>query len=163
MKAIVIYDSQYGNTEQVAKAIGTALGADAKLVKVGDVKPADIAPYQYILVGSPTQGGKYTMAMKSFLDSLSSEVLIEKRLAAFDTRLKNVMVKMFGYAAPKIETALKSKGGNSVAQPAGFFVKSAKGPLLDGELEKAALWAKSVIAGVPTAQMPGERPVKQKE
>ncbi len=163
MKAIVIYDSQYGNTEQIAKAIGSGFGEETRVVKVGEVKAEDIAPYHFVIIGSPTQGGRQTAAIKDFLDKLPAEALKEKRLAAFDTRLKNIFVKMFGYAAPRIEAAIKEKGGNATAQPQGFFVKSAKGPLLDGELERATTWAKSVAAGVPTSQMPGEYQFKKKE
>ena len=163
MKAIVIYDSLYGNTEEIAKAIGKGFGEEAKVVKVGDVKAEDIAPYHFVVIGSPTQGGRQTPATKAFVDSLPAAALKEKRLAAFDTRLKTVFVKIFGYAAPRIETAIKEKGGNTTAQPQGFFVKSAKGPLLDGELERATTWAKSVAAGVPTGQMPGDYQFKQKE
>jgi len=163
MKAIVIYDSLYGNTEQIAKAIGAAIGEEAKVVKIGEVKYEDLAPYHFVLIGSPTQGGRETAAVKTFLDNLPAEALKEKRLAAFDTRLKNVLVKMFGYAAPRIEAAIKEKGGNATAQPQGFFVKKSKGPLVEGELERAAAWAKSVMAGVPTGKMPGEVQFKQKE
>jgi flavodoxin len=163
MKAIVIYDSQYGNTEEVAKAIGKGFGEEAKVVRVGDAKAEDIAPYHFVVIGSPTQGGRQTPAVKAFVDNLPAAALKEKRLAAFDTRLKNVFVKMFGYAAPRIEAAIKEKGGNTTAQPQGFFVKSAKGPLVDGELERATTWAKSVGAGVPTGQMPGDYQFKQKE
>lgn len=163
MKALIIYDSKFGNTEQIAKAIGSGFGEDTKVVKVGEVKAEDIAPYYFVIIGSPTQGGRQTAAIKDFLDKLPAEALKEKRLAAFDTRLKNIFTKMFGYAAPRIEAAIKEKGGNATAQPQGFFVKSTKGPLLDGELERATTWAKSVAAGVPTSQMPGEYQFKKKE
>jgi len=163
MSAIVIYDSLYGNTEQIAKAIGRGFGEDTKVIKVGDAKIEDIAPYHFVIIGSPTQGGRQTVAVKEFLEKLPAEALKEKRLAAFDTRLKSVFVKIFGYAAPRIEAAIKEKGGNATAQPQGFFVKSAKGPLLDGEIERATNWAKSVAAGVPTGQMPGKYEFKQKE
>jgi len=163
MKALVIYDSQFGNTEQIAKAIGGALGAEAKVVKVGEVSAADIVPYSYIIIGSPTQGGRQTMAIKTFLENLPADALKGKRFAAFDTRFKNVFAKVFGYAAPRIESAIKAKGGNTTAQPQGFFVKGTKGPLLDGELERAATWAKAIAAGVPTNLMPGDYEVKKKE
>jgi flavodoxin I len=163
MKAIVIYDSQYGNTEQIAKAIGSGFGEEAKVVRVGDVKVADIAPYHFVVIGSPTQGGRETAPVKAFLDKLTGEALKEKRLAAFDTRLKSAWVRVFGYAAPRIETAVREKGGNTTAQPQGFFVKGRRGPLLDGELERATTWAKAIAAGVPTGQMPGDFQFKQKE
>jgi flavodoxin I len=163
MKTIVVYDSQFGSTEQIAKAIGKSLGEDTRVVKVGEAKAEDLGFYNLIIIGSPTQGGRATKAMQAFLDAIPADALKGKRLAAFDTRLKNVMVKMFGYAAPRIEVAIKAKGGNSTAQPQGFIVKGTKGPLVDGELERAAAWAKAVAAGVPTSQMPGEYQQKKKE
>jgi flavodoxin I len=163
MKALVIYDSLYGNTEQIAKAIGGALGEDSKVVKAGEAKAADIVPYSLIFIGSPTQGGRHTPAVRTFLDNVTPEMLKDKRVAAFDTRAKSFFVKLFGWAASRIEADIKGKGGNVTAQPQGFFVKATKGPLVDGELERAATWAKSVAAGVPTSQMPGSFEVKQKE
>ncbi len=162
MKALIIYDSLYGNTEQIAKAIAGGIGAEAKVVKVGEVKAEDFAVYPYIIIGSPTQGGRTTQAIKAFLDSLTAESLKDKRFAAFDTRIKG-WAKIFGWAAPRIEKVIKDKGGNTTAQPQGFYVKGTKGPLAEGELERATTWAKAIVAGVPTNLMPGEFEVKKKE
>jgi flavodoxin I len=163
MKALVIYDSLYGNTEEIAKEIGRALGSGAKVVKVGFAKVEDVASSHLVVIGSPTQGGRQTPGIKAFVDELPVDALKDKRFAAFDTRFKNIMAKIFGYAAPRIESAIKAKGGNTTAQPQGFFVKGTKGPLLDGELERAATWAKAIAAGVPTNLMPGDYEVKKKD
>ena len=163
MKALIIYDSQYGNTEKIAKAIGAGFEGDIKVVKVGDVKPEDIAWARIVIIGSPTQGGRQTPAIKTFVENLPADTFTGKRLAAFDTRMKSFWVKMFGWAADKIESSLKGKGGNITAQPQGFFVKSAKGPVLEGEEARATIWAKAIAAGVPTSQMQGEYNVKTKE
>jgi len=163
MKALVIYDSLYGNTEQIAKEIGAALGSGSKVVRVKEAKVEDVASSHLVIIGSPTQGGKQTMAIKTFVDGLPVEALHDKRFAAFDTRFKNIMARIFGYAAPRIELAIRDKGGNTTAQPQGFFVKGNKGPLLEGELERAATWAKSIAAGLPTNLMPGDYKVKKKE
>jgi flavodoxin I len=162
MKTLVIYDSLYGNTENVAKAMAEALGKEAKAVGVGQVKAADLKDYPYVLIGSPTQGGRPTKAMQAFLEGLKEDDLTGKRFAAFDTRFKGI-VKVFGYAAPRIEKSLKQKRANCTAQPQGFFVEKTKGPLAEGELDRAGTWAKAIIAGVPTSQMPGEYKVKTKE
>jgi len=162
MKALIIYDSLYGNTEQIAKAIGGGIGAEAKVVKVGEVKAEDFAAYPYIIIGSPTQGGRTTQAMRTFLDNLTAESLKGKRFAAFDTRIKG-WAKIFGYAATRIESAIKGKGGNTTAQPQGFIVKGTKGPMMEGEVERATTWVKAIVAGVPTNLMPGEFEVKKKE
>jgi flavodoxin len=147
MKTLVIYDSQYGNTEQIAKAIGGAITGEVKVVKVGEANPAELASYDLLIIGSPTQGGRHTAAMKAFLNSLPADALKNKSVACFDTRLKTVFVKLFGWAANRIADVLRDKESNLVEPGEGFFVKSTKGPLADGELERAAAWAKGIAAG----------------
>ncbi len=163
MKALVIYDTEYGNTEKIARAIGAGFEGEVKVIKVADVKPEDIAWARTVIIGSPTQGGRQTPAVKTFVESLPAGTFDGKRLAAFDTRLKNFIVRLFGWAADKIENSLKGKGGNITAQPQGFYVKSTKGPLMEGEEDRATTWAKAIAAGVPTDKMPGEYRVKTKE
>jgi len=144
MKALVIYDSLYGNTEQIAKAIGGGIGGEVKVVKVGEANIAELGSYDLLVVGSPTQGGRHTVAMREFLAKIPADALKNKRVASFDTRGKTWFVKIFGWAANRIADALKDKGGNLVAPGEGFFVKATKGPLVDGELERAAAWAKGI-------------------
>ena len=144
MKALVIYDSLYGNTELIARAIGGGIGEDVKVVRAAEEKIAELDSYDLIIVGSPTQGGKYTIPMKSFLDTIPADALKNKKVAAFDTRGKGIFYKIFGWAANKIADTLKDKGANLVAPGEGFFVKGGKGPLADGELERAAAWAKTI-------------------
>ncbi|MDP2871380.1 MAG: hypothetical protein Q8P31_02435 [Bacillota bacterium] len=52
--------------------------------------------------------------------------------------------RIFGYAAPRIATALTAKGGNPVAPPEPFIVKDKEGPLERGETERAAGWAREI-------------------
>ena len=58
MKALVIYDLTYGNTEKIAEAIGEAIGG--QVLRVGEVNPADLKGFDLLFVGSPTHGGWYT-------------------------------------------------------------------------------------------------------
>ena len=67
MKALIIYDTQFGNTEKIARAIGNGFEGDIKVMKVQDVKPEDIAWAKTVIIGSPTQGGRPTMPIKSFI------------------------------------------------------------------------------------------------
>jgi len=55
------------------------------------------------------------------------------------------MVGWFGYAAKPIADILVKKGGELFAPPEGFFVKGREGPLKDGELQRAAIWARALI------------------
>jgi len=65
-------------------------------------------------------------------------------VTAFDTRLPTRLVGIFGYAAARIADSLKRNGGTLIAPPEGFFVKGKEGPLKEGELERAAGWAKEI-------------------
>jgi len=137
MKALVVYDSTYGNTEKIAQAISEAIGGQVRLV--GKVDPADLKGFGLLMVGSPTHGGFPTEGVHGLLQvSLALEGV---NVAAFDTRTKTTI---FGYAAPKIARNLEKNGGNLLAPPEGFFVLGIQGPLMNGELERAATWAKGI-------------------
>jgi flavodoxin I len=142
MKAFVVYDSEYGNTQKVAEAIGAALGEGAQVVKVGQASAAAIGTPDLLVVGGPTYGGRPRPALQEFLKGLSS--LGGVKVAAFDTRVGVFFAKIFGYAAPKIAKALEGKGGKLVAPPEPFIVMGKEGPLKEGELERAAAWAKGI-------------------
>jgi flavodoxin I len=65
-------------------------------------------------------------------------------VAGFDTRMTNWFIRLFGTAAPKIGKALEGKGGTPAGAPEGFYVTGGEGPLRDGELERAAMWARGL-------------------
>lgn len=147
MKTLVIYDSVYGNTEQIAKAIGGAIKGDVKVVKVGEADPSGLKTLDLLVIGSPTLGGRASQPMRDFIDKIPADVLKGLKVAAFDTRFSTKVVGVFGYAAGRIATSLKSKGANLVVKPEGFFVAGGKGPLKAGEAERAAVWSKGLAAG----------------
>ncbi|MFX1521194.1 MAG: flavodoxin family protein [Promethearchaeota archaeon] len=149
MKVLVIYDSVYGNTEQIAQAIGNALGSqeDVKILQVSNVKPEQLTGLKLLIVGSPTHGGRPTPAIRDFLNNVTESAIREINVAAFDTRVTTRLARIFGYAAGRIAGRLKRKGGALIASPEGFFVKGGKGPLKEGELERAASWAKEFTKG----------------
>jgi flavodoxin len=62
MKAMVIYDSIFGNTEKVAEAIGKAIGSEAEqnVVKVSDDGAVRLQGVDVLIVGSPTRGFRPT-------------------------------------------------------------------------------------------------------
>jgi len=158
MKAMVVYDSAYGNTEQIAQAIGSALGApeDVEIRRVGDVQPEQLAGIDLLIAGSPTQKFRPTPAMTDWMKRIPDNGLAGVKVAAFDTRFTEneinkvrvlaFMVRMFGYAAQPIAGRLEKKGGELAVPPEGFYVGDTEGPLLEGELERAAEWARQVLA-----------------
>ena len=63
-----------------------------------------------------------------------------------DSAILTLMAGIFGYAAKPIGNKLVRKGGELATAPEGFAVEGTEGPLRDGELERAAEWAKQVLA-----------------
>lgn len=147
MKALVIYDSLYGNTEKIAKAIVGAINNEVRVLSVGEVNPDEIKILDLLIIGAPTHGGQASKPMQEFLNRIPSASLNGIKVAAFDTRSTTKWVKIFGYAAGRIARNLKNKGGNLVISPEGFFVTGTKGPLKEGELERAAIWAQKIVEG----------------
>jgi flavodoxin I len=147
MKTLIVYDSIFGNTEQIAQAIGNALGSqqNVEILHVSNVKPEQLMELELLIVGSPTYGGRPTAAIQDFLNKVSEPAIRGINVLAFDTRLLTRLVRIFGYAADKIADSLKKNGGTLIASPEGFFVKGKEGPLKEGEIERAASWAKMII------------------
>ena len=148
MKALVIYDSVFGNTEKVAQAISTALNTSA--LPVGDVTPEMLTGLDLLVIGSPTRGFRPTEAVTKLLNDLPKKHLAGVKVAAFDTRILldtinskalRFLVDKGGYAASKIAKALEKKGGMQIAEPEGFLVTGEQGPLKGGELVRSATWA----------------------
>ncbi|MCX5995568.1 MAG: flavodoxin family protein [Chloroflexi bacterium] len=147
MKALIVYDSVYGNTEKIARAIASALmpSGEVKVLRPGEVNPSELASVDLLVVGSPTQGGRPTPAIQDFLNKVPERTVKGINVAAFDTRFSTKLVAIFGYAAGKIAGSLKTKGGTLILSPEAFFVKGKEGPLKEGELERAAAWAKGLL------------------
>ena len=145
MKVLVVYDSLYGNTAEIAKAIGSGITGEVKVLPVGEVEPSDLESLDLLIAGAPTQGGRASPPMRDFLNELPKSAVEGVNVAAFDTRMTTKWVKLFGYAAGKIGKALKKRGGNLLLKAEPFYVTGGKGPLKEGELERAAQWAKQVV------------------
>lgn len=87
MKGIVAYDSVHGNTKQVAEAMAEQIragGHQVELVSVKDVNAGSVAG-DFMLIGSPTRGGKMTGSTMEPLEGLNVEYWKGKDVIAFDT------------------------------------------------------------------------------
>lgn len=156
MNGVVVYDSEFGNTEAVAHAIAEGIGGNVRLARVGDV--GDLRNLDLLVCGSPTQGGRPTAAIKEFLNWMPD--LAQTQVAAFDTRFApkghgpalRLLMRVIGYAAPRIERALVKRGGRLAAPAAGFIVEDKEGPLREGELRRAEAWGRLFVHNGVTAQ-----------
>ncbi len=156
MKALIVYDSFFGNTERVAQAVAAELGTqmEVQALRVAQADPRALSGLNVLVVGSPTRAFSPSPEIKKFLSAIPSGSLAGTRIAGFDTRIDpeesnsgflKFMVKLFGFAAEPIAAKLMKKGAQAAAAPAGFFVNGTEGPLREGELERAAAWARQIL------------------
>jgi len=138
MKAIVIYDSKYGNTkivaEKIVEGISEAGEVDATLNRISKVDIKKIPDYDIILVGSPNHMGRPTRSVKKFIDGLKKLEMKEKYIAIFDTYMGGDFEK----AVMKMKSMIKEKVPGSKPEILGLSIKvqKMKGPIEVGELSK---------------------------
>ena len=146
MKTLVVYDSVYGNTEKIARAIGDAIPGEVPVLRVGQVNLGDLETADLLILGSPTHGSLPTEAAQRLVERIGPPAREGAQVATFDTRLSWGFLRRWGFAASKMADALKEKGWTLAGAPEGFFVRGLKkGPLKRGEAERAAAWAKEIV------------------
>jgi len=118
MKALVVYDSVYGNTEKIARAIGEAIApsAEVKVVRAGEANLSELMPVDLLIAGSPTHGGRPVPAVQDFLKKVPELSSKSISVAAFDTRISKRIVGVFGYAAGRIAERRRTGAGRSLGQ-----------------------------------------------
>ena len=138
VKAIIVYESKYGNTKRVAETIVEGMNqvadTEAVLSELRDVDLSQIDEFDTILVGSPNHIGRATRSVRKFIDKLGKLNLERKLGAVFDTYL----AKDFEKAVKKMEKQIGEKvpGLTLVAPGLSIRVNGMKGPITDGELPK---------------------------
>jgi len=171
MRAVVVYESLWGNTARVARALADELGRTMS-VRVLDVEsaPGTVEDYDLVVVGGPTHG--FSMTRPSTRESAVSQngaprapaVGIREWLArlphisvpvmavAFDTRVDTP--RLPGSAAKAARHELRSLGFDVAMKAKSFRVHGYEGPLVDGELGRAVEWAREVEAVLRAAMPP---------
>jgi flavodoxin I len=149
MKTLIVYDSVYGNTEKIARAMAEAItpSGEVEVLQVGEANPSELESLDLLIVGSPTHAGRPTPAVQDFLSKITQQSLKGIKVAAFDTRVTSKFAKIFGNAAGRMGRYLAKKGSVLIASPENFFVTGREGPLTEGEPERAAAWAKGILEG----------------
>jgi hypothetical protein len=156
MKAVVVYESLWGNTAAVARAIAEGFGPEAQSLCTDEATTAVVADADLIVVGAPLLGFSLATdkmrdgirtnpgraptppdlshpSLRSWLEALPPS---SGRFAAFETRLRLSP----GSATAEIERGLERAGYRRVTEAHRFIVKGKFGPLRDGEIEKARQW-----------------------
>jgi flavodoxin I len=151
MRTLIVYDSKFGNTEEVARTIARGLGDDASVVHADGVDADALGEYELLIVGSPTQAGRPTPLVQAFLRRIPDGSLQGVDVTGFDTRIRGeglisrFFIGVLGFAAGRIARRLEAKGGHLVAHPAGFIVEDKEGPLAGGEADRAAAWGDTIL------------------
>jgi flavorubredoxin len=167
MRALVVYESMFGNTMKVAEAIASGLASrlTVELAEVGKA-PATLPDDVGLLVlGGPTHAFGMTRAstredakkqapdgvvsggigMREWVEALTP-VTRELTAATFDTRIKKAFVP--GSAARGAEKRLRHLGYTIAVKAESFWVGGTTGPLNEGELVRAKRWGEQVAASI---------------
>ena len=149
MKGIVVFDTSYGNTKTIAETIsetlkGSGIEVDAFYVK--DVKKVSAKDYNFLVLGSPTKFGTMSFTVKGFLGKVKSKEWMNKPFAAFDTENPENIERKEGSAAEKIAGRLRDKQMNQMLPVLKAVVLGWKGPLQEGEIERAKEYAGRLAA-----------------
>lgn len=167
MRAMVVYETVWGNTEQLAREIAAGLGADSvEVVDAASAPPAIEDDIDLLVVGGPTHA--FSMSTASTREAARQQGAnripasgirewVERLLpptravpvATFDTRV--VSPRLPGSAAKKAMRKLIALGFRPAVKPETFGVHGYSGPVADGELERARQWGAQVAALLPLA------------
>lgn len=164
MRALLVYESMFGNTEAIARAVADGLSGRMD-VELHEVAEAPVSQrVDLIVAGGPThafslsrpstradaiaQGatrGKASIGLREWLGHLPRATQVES-FAAFDTRVDKVR-RLPGSAATKAAKIVRRLGYASAGHES-FYVSDTAGPLVDGELERARTWGALLAAHV---------------
>ena len=165
MKAVVVYESLWGSTAAVARAIAEGIGPEARAFCTDEASADVVARADLVVAGAPLLGFSLPTekmragirtnpgrppappdlshpSLRSWLAVLPSGT---GRFAAFETRLRLSP----GSATADIARGFEHAGYSQAAEPHRFLVKGKYGPLRAGELDKARAW------GAELAQVAG--------
>ncbi len=148
MKGIVVFDSVYGNTKQVAEAIAEQIRADghsADTLNLGEPGSSKVEG-DFMFVGSPTRMGRMTRNAKRFLEGLDAEYWKGRPIATFDTvgpfpedeeKRKKWLERVTKSAATRMQDMARDRGLRVHPDALHVAVTGFKGPLASDALEIA--------------------------
>jgi len=179
MRALVVFETSYGNTRQVAEMIREGLGEtmDVDVRSADDTRPIVLADYQLVVVGGPTHAlgmstpesraqaqnrkpvdADSTGGLRDWLSRLGPEYA--GAVAAFDTRSGRHRTWP-GSASRAVAKELR-RVGIRLLDRRSFLVSTAKGPLRDGELYQARLWATGLAVQLRSSAKPAGTPARHR-
>jgi flavorubredoxin len=157
MKAIVLFDTLFGNTEIIASRLTRGLqktGVEAEAVNIKSARIDRLTEYDLIALRAPTQYFTASKPMKEFMERLKGLDLKGKRGFAFDTKLGS---PLSGSAAKFIEKKLREFGLDMIKERSSAIVVTQKGANAGTTLEDGMEWLFESIGrelGALLRQMP---------
>jgi hypothetical protein len=162
MRSVVVYDSMFGNTDLVARAVvdGLAAYGPAEVLSLRDA-PSHLDGVDLLVVGGPTHGhglsnatSRHVSATQAAAGALAGSIGLREWLAGldaspgtpaatFDTRFRKP-TWLTGSAARSAAKHLRASGFRLVGEPESFFVAATEGPLAEGELDRARRWGRTL-------------------
>ncbi len=156
MKAVVVYESLWGNTAAIARAIAEGLGPEARALSTAEATPEALQGVELIIGGSPLFAFRLPtdemrenirskaetfptppdLSAPSMRDWLETVPAGQGQCAGFETRIWWSP----GSAARAILQGLKKAGYAPMVRPKRFRVTGMTGPLKAGEIERARKW-----------------------
>ncbi|MCK5152032.1 MAG: FprA family A-type flavoprotein [Candidatus Thorarchaeota archaeon] len=145
-RAIIVYESVYGNTKKVAEAIAEGIqqleGVECRVVKTGEIHTDEICDYDAILFGCPNHNQEPALNMIKFLERASIVHVKGKIGGIFDTYTGGNK----GVALTKLRTIVNEKFPGIEFLGDGFSAKveGRKGPLAENEVKVAWDFGKEI-------------------
>jgi hypothetical protein len=163
MHALVVYESMFGNTRDIARAVRDGIGPlmSVELVEVGSAPREVGAGLDLLVVGAPTHafslsrpGTRRDAARQASAPLVSSGMGAREWLeqlrpvpeglpyATFDTRVAKP--RLPGSAARAAHRRLRHLGGTEIAPPQSFWVEGTTGPLASDQAGTAREWGAEI-------------------
>jgi hypothetical protein len=169
VRALVVYESMFGNTRIIAEAVGVGLrgaGMDVEVLEVGAAPPAPDAEVGLLVVGAPTHALSLSrpesrgsaaeqadgplvsmgVGLREWLASLPHG---DGRVAAFDTHIDR---RVPGAASRAALKRLRRRGYRVASPGESFYVSDTTGPLVDGETARAERWGADLATSLVVGQ-----------
>jgi hypothetical protein len=171
-RAMVVYETMFGDAQQIAVAIAgelASLGGPVSTYEVGEAPDELPDDLELLVIGGPTHafgmstvstrdqaaqrgGGRVPISrdrgIREWLEVLQPPAG-QCHAAAFDTQMDEPgLLHVVDHAARSMEKRLRTRGFELAASAEHFRVLDVTGPLKDGEVERARMWARKLAREV---------------
>lgn len=164
MRALVVFESMFGNTQAIANAVADGLASRMSVdtVEVGAAPRVIGDDVGLLVVGGPTHAfgmsrpnTRQSAAQQSDRPVVSAGIGMREWLAAvhaaasvaavaFDTRVNKP--RLPGSAARGAQKRLRRRGFRIAAAAKSFYVTGTPGPLVEAEPERARRWGEQLAS-----------------